>query len=107
MKKLFLTTLLFTTAICCNNVFAQAFLKTYTDPLNPNASVSFECITEKTDSVGNLYIGGHIGDTITLFKMNTSGMVLATYKIKASPANTKLDAIMLVFDVSTQKQKLV
>lgn len=107
MKKIKIIAFIILTCLMCQNIFAQAFLKNYTDPSNPNASVSFECITEKTDSSGNLYIGGHIGDTITLFKVNTSGTVLSTFKIKASPANTRLDGIMLVLDAQTNKQKIV
>ncbi|MEP6683373.1 MAG: T9SS type A sorting domain-containing protein [Parafilimonas sp.] len=95
MKRLFLTLLVLTTIICCNNVFAQAFIKSYKDPSNPNASVSFECITEKADSSGNFYIGGHIDNTLTVFKVNTFGNVLSTFKINASPANTRFDAIMI------------
>lgn len=107
MKKIKSIALVILISCICQNTFAQAFLKNYTDPSNPNAPVSFECITEKTDSSGNLYIGGHIGDTITLFKMSTAGTVLATYKIKTSPPNTKLDAIMLVLDAPTNTEKIV
>lgn len=95
MKKMKILSVFMLTFMICQSPFAQAFLKAYSDPTNPNASVSFECITEKMDPQDNFYIGGHIGDTITLFKINTLGTVLGTYKIKPSPANTRLDAIMI------------
>lgn len=78
----------------CFNLHAQ-FLKSYTDPASPGKSVSFEAITEQTNASGEFYVGGHIGDTITIFKINTSGTVLGSYKIRTVATNTRIDAIMI------------
>ena len=93
MKK-FVIFLLFT-VIIGNALHAQPFLMTYNYQPKPTRPVDFECITSTTDQMGNFYIGGHVGDSIAIFKMNNLGSLLSTYVIKNTGTGSQLDGIII------------
>ena len=94
MKKITTAALLIVSLLCIK-VSAQSFLKTYASPFSSTTPISFECITEKTDAAGARYIGGHVRDTIMIFKTDNNGGLIQMYRLYKIPANSRLDGIIL------------